>query len=40
MLPNRALSSEVRLVHDQRGINGGTSKDLHRLPYNPHINRW
>ena len=29
MLPNRALSSEVRLVHDQRGINGGTSKDLH-----------
>lgn len=29
MLPNRTLSTEVRLVHDQRNINGGTSKDLH-----------
>eukprot|EP00435_Cladocopium_sp_Y103_P035203 s583_g9.t1 len=29
MLPNRALSTEVRLVHDQRGINSGTSKELH-----------
>ena len=29
MLPNRALSAEVRLVHDQRSINGGTSKELH-----------
>ena len=29
MLPNRALSSEVRLVHDQRGVNSGTHKELH-----------
>eukprot|EP00435_Cladocopium_sp_Y103_P032360 s4058_g8.t1 len=29
MLPNRALSAEVRLVHDQRGVNSGTHKDLH-----------
>ena len=29
MLPNRTLSSEVRLVHDQRLVNAGTDKDLH-----------
>ena len=29
MLPNRTISTEVRLVHDQRMINSGTSKDLH-----------
>ena len=29
MLPNRSLSTEARLVHDQRQVNGGTHKDLH-----------
>ena len=29
MLPNRTLSTEARLVHDQRQVNGGTHKDLH-----------
>ena len=29
MLPNRTLSAEVRLVHDQRNINSGTDKELH-----------
>ena len=29
MLPNRALSSEVRVVHDQRQINTRTHKELH-----------
>ena len=29
MLPNRTLSTEVRLVHNQRNINGGTAKELH-----------
>ena len=29
MLPNRSLSAEVRLVHDQRRINTGTDKELH-----------
>ena len=29
MLPNRTLSTEVRLVHDQRRINTGTDKELH-----------
>jgi len=29
MLPNRTLSSEVRLVHDQRLVNAGTDKELH-----------
>ena len=29
MLPNRTLSHEVRLVHDQRLVNTGTDKELH-----------
>ena len=29
MLPTRSLSTEARLVHDQRQVNGGTHKDLH-----------
>lgn len=29
MLPNRTLSAEVRLVHDQRNVNSGTDKELH-----------
>ena len=29
MLPNRSLSSEMRLVHDQRRVNQGTDKTLH-----------
>eukprot|EP00435_Cladocopium_sp_Y103_P041030 s1496_g11.t1 len=29
MLPNRTLAAEVRLVHDQRGVNAGTDKGLH-----------
>ena len=29
MLPNRTLSTEVRLVHDQRQVNTGTDKVLH-----------
>lgn len=29
MNPDRTISSEQRLVHDQRGINAGTSKYLH-----------
>ena len=29
MLPNRTLSTEARLVHDQRQVNEGTHKDLH-----------
>ena len=29
MLPNRTISTEVRLVHDQRTINSGTSKEYH-----------
>ena len=29
MLPNRTVSAEVRLVHDQRGINSGTHKEFH-----------
>ena len=29
MLPNRSLSKEMRLVHDQRRVNQGTDKDLH-----------
>ena len=29
MLPNRTLSKEVRLVHDQRMVNQGTDKTLH-----------
>ena len=29
MLPDRTISTEQRLVHDQRGINAGTSKYLH-----------
>ena len=29
MLPNRTLSKEVRLVHDQRAVNRGTDKELH-----------
>ena len=29
MLPDRSISSEKRIVHDQRGVNGGTSKFWH-----------
>ena len=29
MLPNRSLSTEMRLVHDQRRVNQGTAKTLH-----------
>ena len=29
MLPNRTLSADVRVVHDQRRINAGTHKELH-----------
>ena len=29
MLPNRTLSTEARLVHDQRQVNEGTHKELH-----------
>ena len=29
MLPNRTMSQEVRLVHDQRLVNTGTDKELH-----------
>ena len=29
MLPNRTLSTDVRLVHDQRRVNQGTDKTLH-----------
>ena len=29
MLPNRTLSTDVRVVHDQRRINAGTHKELH-----------
>ena len=29
MLPNRTLSTDVRVVHDQRRINAGTHKGLH-----------
>ena len=29
MLPNRSLSTEMRLVHDQRRVNQGTDKTLH-----------
>ena len=29
MLPNRSLSKEMRLVHDQRRVNQGTDKELH-----------
>eukprot|EP00438_Fugacium_kawagutii_P035496 Skav226807 [mRNA] locus=scaffold2056:134273:145141:- [translate_table: standard] len=35
MLPNRTISSEVRLVHDQRGVNGGTHKTLHPPAWQP-----
>ena len=29
MLPDRSISVEKRVVHDQRGVNGGTSKFFH-----------
>ena len=29
MMPDRSLSVEKRIVHDQRGVNGGTSKFFH-----------
>ena len=29
MLPDRSLSKDMRIVHDQRTVNGGTCKELH-----------
>lgn len=42
MLPNRTLSSESRLVHDQRQVNQGTDKSLHPpagQPYHEQVAR-